>query len=77
MVVGYTAVGVSFTAGVPRPWSQHTLADTGVLPNFAVDTSGERILALMPAPPTDSQSADHVTVILNLDEEIRRRTASR
>jgi hypothetical protein len=49
----------------------------GVLPNFAVDASGERILALMSAPPKDPQSANHVTVILNLDEEVRRRTAAR
>jgi Tol biopolymer transport system component len=77
MVVTYRTVGDSFTAGMPQPWSQHTLADTGVLPNFAVDASGERILALMSAPPKDPQSPNHVTVILNLDEEVRRRTASR
>jgi hypothetical protein len=42
-----------------------------------VDASGERILALMSAPPKDPHSANHVTVILNLDEEVRQRTASR
>jgi serine/threonine-protein kinase len=77
MVASYKTVGDSFTAGLPQPWSQHTLADTGVLPNFAVDASGERILALMSAPPTDPQPANHATVILNFDEEIRRRAASR
>jgi hypothetical protein len=53
------------------------LANTGVLPNFAVDASGERIIALMPTPPNDLQSANHATVILNFDEEVRRRAASR
>jgi eukaryotic-like serine/threonine-protein kinase len=77
MVVSYKTVGDSFTASIPQPWSPHTLADTGVLPNFAVDASGERILALMSAPPKDPQSPNHVTVILNFDEEVRRRTASR
>jgi serine/threonine-protein kinase len=77
MVVSYTIAGDSFTVSEPRPWSQLTLADTGVLPNFAVDASGERILALMPAPPQNPQSPDHVTVILNFDEQVRRRAASR
>jgi serine/threonine-protein kinase len=77
MVVSYKAVGESFTPSEARPWSQQTLANTGVLPNFAVDASGERILALMPTPPKDPQSANHATVILNFDEEVRRRAASR
>jgi serine/threonine-protein kinase len=75
MVVSYKTAGGSFTASEPRPWSQHTLADTGVLPNFAVDASGERIVALMPMASKDPQSANHVTVILNFDEEIRRRAS--
>jgi hypothetical protein len=37
----------------------------------------ERILALMPVPPKDPQSPNHVTVILNFGEEVRRRAASR
>lgn len=77
MIASYKASGSSFTAGEPRPWSPHTLADTGVLPNFAVDASGERILALMPAPPANPQSANHVTLIFNAGEEVRRRAASR
>jgi eukaryotic-like serine/threonine-protein kinase len=77
MVVSYKTAGESFTASEPRPWSQHTLVNTGVLPNFAVDASGERILALMATPSKDPQSVNHVTVILNFDEEVRRRAASR
>jgi serine/threonine-protein kinase len=77
MVVSYTIAGGSFTPSEPRPWSRHTLGDTGVLPNFAVDASGERILALIPAPLKDPQSPNHVTVILNFGEEVRRRAAAR
>jgi serine/threonine-protein kinase len=77
MVVSYKVVGESFTVSAARPWSPHTLADTGVLPNFTVDTSGERILALMSAPPGNPQSPNHVTIILNLAEVVRRRAASR
>jgi serine/threonine-protein kinase len=71
MVVTYNVAGDSFTAGKPRPWSQHILADTGVLPNFAVDSTGERILALIAAPEKDPQTPNHVTVIVNFDEEVR------
>jgi serine/threonine-protein kinase len=77
MVVGYKVAGGSFMADTPRAWSPHTLADTGVLPNFDVDPGGERILALMPVPATDQQTANHVTVLLNIEEEIRRRASSR
>ena len=77
MVLSYKTTGESFVATEPRPWSQHTLADTGVLPNFDVDPSGDRILALMPTPRKEPQSANHVTVIFNFDEEIRRRAAPR
>jgi hypothetical protein len=48
-----------------------------VLPNFAVEPSGDRILALMPTPPKVSQSTNHVTVILNFVDEVRRRDSSR
>lgn len=77
MVASYKAAGETFTASEPRPWSSHTLADAGVLPNFAVDASGERIIALMSAPPRNPQSSNHVTVILDFAEEVRRRAALR
>jgi hypothetical protein len=43
----------------------------------AVDASGERLVALMPAPPQDPQLPDHVTVILNFDETVPRRAGAR
>jgi serine/threonine-protein kinase len=75
MVLDYQIVGGSFRHGPPRPWSQHTLADTGVIPNFDVGPHGEEILALLPA--TDPQTTNHVTVMLDFGEEIRRREESR
>jgi hypothetical protein len=78
MVASYKAAGDSFAADTPRPWSPHSLADTGVLPNFDVAPDGERILALVPASRSeDQQSPNHVTVMLNFLEEVRRRTTSR
>jgi hypothetical protein len=73
MVVPYQADGGSFTPGTPRPWSTHALAETGVFPNFDVGAAGDEILALMPA--ADPPAANHVTIMINFDEEIRRRAA--
>jgi Tol biopolymer transport system component len=78
MVAHYKAAGDSFVADTPRSWSPHSLADTGVLPNFDVGPDGERILALMPAArPEEQQSANHVTFMLNFSDEVHRRTTSR
>jgi hypothetical protein len=78
MVVAYTIRGDVFMAGAPTPWSEHALADSGVLPNFDIAPDGERVLALMPGARSDEQqTVNHVTVMLNLSDEIRRRTVSR
>jgi serine/threonine-protein kinase len=78
MVVGYTVQGGSFLPDTPRQWSSHSVADTGVLPNFDVAPDGERILALMPATrPEARQTANHVTLMLNFADELHRRAAGR
>jgi hypothetical protein len=77
MVTSYDIAGDVFSAGPPRSWSQHTLADTGVLPNFDIGSDGERIVALMPSPIANPQTPNHVTVMLNFDEDVRRRVAAR
>jgi serine/threonine-protein kinase len=74
MVVTYKTDAESFVSGTPKPWSPHSLADAGVLPNFDVGLDGERILALVPAARSEEQSPNHVTFILNFSEEVRRRT---
>ena len=75
MVLPFQIVGGSFRPGTPRPWSQHTLADTGVFPNFDVSPDGDAILAMLPAK--NPQTRNHVTLMLNVGEEIRRREDSR
>jgi serine/threonine-protein kinase len=75
MALPYQIVDGSFRAGTPRQWSPHTLADTGVFPNFDVGPGGEEIVALLPA--ANPQSANHVTVLLNFGEVIRRREQAR
>jgi serine/threonine-protein kinase len=78
MVVTYKTETDSFAAGTARQWSSHSLADTGVLPNFDVAPDGERIIALMPAARSEEQqTVNHVTFMLNFSEEVRRRMSSR
>ena len=78
MVVTYRADAGSFIADAPRPWSRQILADTGVLPNFDVAPDGERVLALLPATPTEQrQTANHVTLVLGFFDDVRRRVPAR
>lgn len=78
MAVTYTSRGDTFVSSAPRPWSQHALADTGVLPNFDIAPDGERVLALMPvARPEEQQTVNHVTFMLNVSEQIRNRMNAR
>ena len=78
MVVTYTTSGDTFVPSPPRPWSQHPIADTGVLPNFDIAPDGERVLALMPvARPEEQQTVNHVTFMLNVSEQIRNRMNAR
>jgi serine/threonine-protein kinase len=74
MVAPYRVVGGAFVAGAPQAWSSRQLGDTGVLPNFDIAPDGERIAALIPVVrPEDQQSRNHITILLNFSEEVRRR----
>jgi serine/threonine-protein kinase len=76
MVTPYRVVGGSFVAGAPQPWASQALGDTGVLPNFDVAPDGKRIAGLTPvARPEDRQSQNHLTLMFNFPEEVRRRAA--
>jgi hypothetical protein len=77
MAVRYSTKGDSFVAQPPRTWTQVRLANTGVMPNYDLAPDGERIIALVPAPTAvPAQSKDHVTVMFNFFDELRRRTAA-
>jgi len=73
MVAAYRVEHGSFIVEKPREWSPATLADTGVISNLDVDPNGTRVVALLPATLEDRQSADHVTIMLNFADEVRRR----
>jgi hypothetical protein len=78
MVTGYHVDGGKFVAGAPREWTPLPLGDAGVLPSFDVTQDADRVVALLPAGrPEDAQSKNHVTVVMNFQEEVRRRLAPR
>lgn len=76
MAAAYRINGGRFAASPPKPWSQHSLVDTGVLPNFDVGPDG-RVVALTSASTAEQQTPNHVTLVLNFSSEIRRRAESR
>lgn len=70
----YTVTSTSFVAGKPRLWSEKRLADTGIYGAFDVAPDGKRVVALLDAD--DAKPETHLRVLLNVDSELRRRTAS-
>jgi hypothetical protein len=73
-VVSYTADRGSFHPSAPREWGQTVLGDTGVLANLDISHDGASVIALMPGtPPADEQTPNHVTLVLNFFDELRRR----
>jgi serine/threonine-protein kinase len=72
MVATYTAVGDVFHAEKPRLWSDTRYALRGGVRAFALHPDGERF-ALAPATEAlDGGRHDHVTVIFNVFDELRR-----
>ena len=76
--VRFTAKDGAFVTDTPRLWTTVRLADTGVLPNYDLAPDGSGVIALVPdSTSAASQSENHVTVILNFFDELRRRLATR
>jgi Tol biopolymer transport system component len=76
MVSNYRVKGRAFQADDPRPWSKMRLADTGVLANYDVARDGRRIVGLLPVTdPGEQQSQNHVTLLTNFFDELRRRVS--
>jgi serine/threonine-protein kinase len=74
MVAAYTLNGDSFNADQPHAWSERRIASHGTLKNFDVSPDGKRVVALMPAEgPEGERSQNHVTILLNFYDELRRR----
>ena len=75
MAVGDRIEHGTFVAGPARQWTPQQLGDAGVFPSFDLAHDADHVLALLPAARLeDRQSANHVTVIMNFFDEVRRRT---
>jgi Tol biopolymer transport system component len=73
MAASYTANGVSFSPGKPRPWSDKQLTMPSASENYDVAPDGTRIEALVATSEVNPKSI-HVTFLLNFFDELRRRT---
>ncbi len=76
MVVTYSVEGDSFRAGRPRLWSEGQLVFQGFEPNFALHPDGKRFAVLKAAEDTEEAALDHLTLVTNWFDEVRRRVAS-
>ena len=76
MAATYAAKGGLFMVERVRQWSTKRLFDTGVLSNYDIGRDG-RVAVLLPAGNTeDRQSENHVTVVLNFFDQVRRQVSS-
>jgi Tol biopolymer transport system component len=76
MVSDYSVKEGEFQADTPRLWSKMRLADTGVLANYDVAADGSHIVALLPVTdPGEQQAQNHVTLLTNFFDELRRRVS--
>jgi hypothetical protein len=73
MVAPYTVEGNSFVAGKPRVWADRKILRTDVHPNFDMAPDGKRVVVLPVSDPGQHKPNLHVTFLLNLAEELRRR----
>lgn len=74
-VAAYSVRGESFVAEKPRPWCLTRLADTGIFHAFDIAADGKRVLALLDSEDAKPEPTLHV--LLNLDDELRRRAATK
>jgi serine/threonine-protein kinase len=77
MVANYAVAGESFVADKPRVWFAKRLANIGLGGNFDLAPDGKRFVALMPGEsPQPRETQNHVTLVVNFFDEVRRRVAA-
>jgi serine/threonine-protein kinase len=76
MVASYSVNGETFVPQKPRVWSRKHLANVGLASNIDLAPDGKRFAVLMPAEtPEPRESQSHITVVVNLADEVRHRVA--
>lgn len=73
MAVDYEEKGDAFIASAPRVWSPSSIG-TSVFPrNFSISADGKRFAVMPPRSAPAAEGSVHVTFVLNLLDELRRR----
>jgi hypothetical protein len=76
-VVKYKVVDAKFEAAPPMPWSTVELADTGFIPNFDIEPTGNFGVAFLSAAGVGEEaSSRQVTVITNFFKLLQRSSDS-
>jgi hypothetical protein len=74
MEVNYSIRGTEFSADKPRLWSERRLFNSGITPTFDLAPDGKRFGVMMqPGGDQPRPNQNHVTLLLNLFDEVRRR----
>jgi Tol biopolymer transport system component/tRNA A-37 threonylcarbamoyl transferase component Bud32 len=76
MVVSYTAKGNVFVPEKPRMWWEKRMSYGGGQSVYDVSPDGKRIVALFDVEDDSAKFETHLRVVLNVDEEIRRRATA-
>jgi serine/threonine-protein kinase len=75
MVAAYRAAGENFGPEKPRLWSNVPLADVGVSSSYDVGSQPGRVIGIFDAEETKPDT--HLRVLLNVGDELSRRTLAR
>jgi serine/threonine-protein kinase len=72
-----TARGDSFTAGVPRVWTEIRLQWTTLGTNYDIAPDGKRLAAMVADNAEGDKLPAHLTFLFNFTDELRRRVAGK
>ena len=73
MSVSYRGSGDTFQAAKPRVWSEVRLTLTLGLPEFDITPDGKHIVAILPETDEKPKPDNHLTILLNFGDELRRK----
>ena len=76
MAVSYSVEGDSLRAGRSCLWSEGQFTNRGSDQNFALHPDGKRFAVLKVTEATEGVALDHLTLVTNWFDQVRRRVAA-
>ncbi|HTK28088.1 MAG TPA: protein kinase [Vicinamibacterales bacterium] len=76
MAVDYRAEGDAFHAGQPRVWADAPIGSSVFPRNFSLSADGRRFAVMPPRTAATGEGTVHVTFVLNLLDELKRRAGA-